>query len=418
MKESLKNKLTVTFLALVILIDFMGMATVVVLFPKLLLGASGIFPAQWSNEMRLIMMGIFLAIYPLGQVIGASALGKLSDLHGRKKILLMTLFGTFLGFSLSGIAVLAKSAVTLFVSRLISGLCAGNVAIAQASLMDISTPETKAKNISCGQIAMGSAYIVGPILGGWLSEPSILSWFNMSTPFWFFSAIVTLLFITTSFFYKETNTSPRKENINLLESVQQIYSALTSKRLGAAFFIWLTFVSGWWLFESFMPAFLMQSFNYNTIQIGNVLAFNGGLYALFQYLVVQRIAKKMQPTTMISYFTIFAGISIVSIALTTSTIQLYLAMSIFVMSMGFAIPGTITYISNLADKSDQGQVMGMVSSIQAISTVIVMLAGGYLNSINSNITVISGGILVILSWLSFVIIFPKKTQSKLEILDV
>src|SRR5690349_19475076 len=131
MEVSIRKKLTLAFLTLVILIDFMGMATVVVLFPKLLLSSSGIFPTQWSNEMRLSMMGVLLAIYPLGQVIGASALGKFSDYHGRKKILLITLFGTLIGFSLSGFAILVKSALTLFVSRLISGLCAGNVAIAQ-----------------------------------------------------------------------------------------------------------------------------------------------------------------------------------------------------------------------------------------------------------------------------------------------
>lgn len=413
-----KNTFTIAFLTMVILIDFMGMATVVVLFPKLLLGTSGIFPPAWSNELRIMIMGLFLAIYPLGQFIGASALGKLSDYHGRRKMLLITLCGTFIGFSLSGIAVQVKSALMLFLSRLLSGLCAGNVAIAQAGLLDVSTPDTKAKNISYGQIAMGSAYIVGPILGGWLSDSSLVSWFSISTPFWLFSLFLMVLFALTAIFYTETNLYPKKEKINLLNGLKSINAAMKSATLRPIFFVWLTFVSGWWLFESFMPAFLMKSFNYSTIQIGNVLAFNGALYVGFQYVVVQRLAKKMQAENMVKYFAFIAGVSIMSISFVSNALQLYMAMSIFVMSMGFVIPGIITCISNSSNTQDQGHVMGMVNSIQAISTVIVMLAGGYLNSINNNISIVGGGILVIISWIYFISITRDARITQNKVLEI
>lgn len=408
-------KLTLAFLTTVILIDFMGMATVVVLFPKLLIGSSGIFSSEWSYQTRIILMGTFLAVYPLGQVIGASVLGKLSDYYGRKPLLLLTLLGTLLGFVLSGLAVTFQSALTLFFSRLLAGLCAGNVAIAQASLLDISTTETKAKYIGYSQMAMGSAYIVGPILGGLLSQSNIVAWFNMSTPFWFFSLILLILIVVTAQFYKETLLQPKREQIDILESSRQIYQAFTSKKLGKAFLIWLLFVSGWWLFESFMPAFLLQNFNYDTVQIGYLLAFNGALYASFQYIVVQRIAKNMRPIKMVSYSAIFAGLAIIAIAFVEHAIPLYISMSVFVMAMGFSIPGLITHISNLSDATDQGQVMGIVNSIQAISTVLVMLMGGILNSINASVTVVGGGLLIILSWLIFVSFFVVEFNTKMKL---
>lgn len=415
MKNIIRTNMTIWFLVAVILIDFMGMATVVVLFPSLLLGDASILPLSWSQDTKLLMMGIFLAIYPLGQTVGASALGKLSDYYGRKRILLLTLFGTFLGFCLSGVAIDIHSPILLFISRLMAGICAGNVAIAQASLLDLSTSETKAKNISLAQMAMGSAYIVGPILGGWLSQKTIINWFSMSTPFWFFSIVLVAFFAITIVFYQETLVDRKKEKIDMLTSIKQIYSALTDSRLGKTFFVWLTFVSGWWLFEAYMPAFLLQVHHYNTIEIGHILAFNGALYASFQYFVVSKISKKMHPQNMVIYSSLIAGLSIVSIILATNAIQLYTAMSIFVMAMGFAIPGLITYISNLSDASDQGQVMGMVNSIQAVSTVLVMLAGGYLNSMNSSITVVGGGLLVCLSWVLFLMIAKPIEKNNLSV---
>lgn len=404
----LRNKLTVAFLTLTILIDFMGMAIVVVLFPKLLLGSDIIFSNHWSLDERYIPMGLLMAIYPLGQIVGASTLAKLSDFYGRRKLLLMTLFGTLIGFLLSGVAILIGSVTLLFISRLLAGLCAGNVAIAQAGMIDISTEETKAKNISWSQLAMGSGYIIGPMLGGILSNSEILPWFSMSTPFWVISFILAALIILTMATFKETNLYPKKEKINLLKSFSQIYIGLTSRNLRGAFGVWLLFVSGWWLFESFMPAYLMTAFNYNTTQIGTVLSFNGILYASFQYIVVQRLASNFKPENMFKLSIIFAALSIMSLSIISTTLELYLVMSMFVMAMGFAIPGIITFISNQAGKNEQGEVMGIVNSIQAVSTVLVMIVAGYLNAININISVIISGILMILSCLCFFHLLVKR----------
>lgn len=409
MKECVRSKLSVAFLTSVILVDFMGMAIVVVLFPKLLLGAEGVL-SGWSHNSRYITMGLLMAIYPLGQIFGASTLAKLSDYYGRKNILLLTLTGTLIGFLLSGVAVLAGSVSLLFGSRLLAGLCAGNVATAQASLIDISTEETKAKNISWGQLAMGSGYIVGPMLGGLLSNPNLVSWFSMSTPFWFFTFILLVLIAITAVSFKETNLQPKKEKINLLESMSQIYIGLTSQRMRGAFSVWLLFVSGWWLFESFMPTYLMLAFHYNTTQIGTVLSFNGVLYSLFQYLVVQRLAKNFKPENMFKFSVIASALSIMSLSIITTTLELYVAMSVFVMAMGFSIPGIITFIANLGEKKDQGQVMGIVSSIQAVATVLVMLGAGFLNAININISIIISGVLVILSAVCFLSLFRNNTN--------
>ena len=92
-------------------------------------------------------------------------------------------------------------------------------------------------------------------------------------------------------------------------------------------------------------------------------------------------------------------------------------MSVFVIAMGFAIPGLITCISNLSNAQEQGKTMGVVSSIQALSTVIVMLCGGYIDSLKISITVFLGGLLVIVSWVVFIQFFGIKNNTRTRIAE-
>lgn len=398
-----KNEQFVKFLmTLVVLMDFMGMAIVVVIFPDLFLGENTLlFSSNWSHGDKLIALGACLAIYPLGQFFGSSIFGKLSDFHGRRVVLGWTLLGTLGGYIISAIGIELGSYSLLFISRLITGLFAGNVAVAQATLVDISTEETKTKNLSLSQMAMGSAYVIGPVFGAILTDTNVINWFGPSVPFLFFAGILCLELCLVVFCYKNTNSKKIAVAINLFDGMQQIYRALTARKIRSAFSVWFFFVAGWWLFESFMPSFLLERFNFSTSTIGLLLAFNGALYAIFQYAVVQRIANKINPIRMVVFFTPLTGLAIISMAYVTNTHQLYMAMIVFVLAMGFCIPGLITSISNMAEDNEQGQMMGMIGSVQALATVLVMFAGGYIHALNINSTTIGGGCLIIISWLIF-----------------
>ncbi len=402
------------FLVSIILLDFMGLATVVVLFPSLFLKHGNSAFLSWlPYNSRLIWLGLCLAVYPLGQFIGSSVFGKLSDKYGRKKMLSITILGTIIGFVLSAISVNLISYTLLFVSRMFTGFCAGNVAIAQASLIDISNDETKARNLSLAQMAMGLAYVVGPTVGAILVNSNLCIWFVPSTSFWAFALLMSLAFIVLCLFYRDTLIKQQNLSDGNISNNGQNKFFMNNSMLRNSFIVWAVFVAGWWLFESFMPSFLFQKFHLNTSSLGYILSFNGAVYALFQYLVVQRVAGKMKPSSMVLYSTVFAGLSVITLAFVTSIFQIYVVMTIFVLTMGFCIPGIITSISNLASKEEQGEVMGIIGSVQAITTVLVMLTGGILQSVNINITIITGGILMIISWLLFTIFLLKNNRGEL-----
>lgn len=118
--------------------------------------------------------------------------------------MLITVAGTAVAFAASAYAVVEASAGLLLISRLLAGIMAGNVAIAQASMADISAPGNKTKNLTMIQTALGPAWVIGPPAGGWLTNFSLGQFSGYMTPFVIMAAIFTLLFIYTLVAYPDT----------------------------------------------------------------------------------------------------------------------------------------------------------------------------------------------------------------------
>jgi predicted MFS family arabinose efflux permease len=392
------------YLVLVALLDFIGLGMVVAIFPHMMISdAASLFPDGWDHQKKVILLGIFLAIYPLGQFFGASILGKMSDIYGRRKMMLMTVAGTAIAFTVSAYAVVEASAVLLLLSRLLAGLMAGNVAIAQASMADISEPDNKTKNLTMIQTALGLAWVIGPPVGGWLTNFSLGQFSGYMTPFAIMTVIFILLFIYTLMTYPDTLEKHAQEKINAFSGLIQIAKAYSHAELRMAFTIWTIFVAGWWLFESFLPAYLLDVYRFSSFQIGSFLASMGATYALFQYLVVRHVAKVAKPENMVRYSLVVSSLAVMAIPIVGNVVYLHILITLFVTSMGFALPGLISSISNLAPENEQGEIMGSISSIQALATLVVMFVGGFLDTTNIRVTVVGGGLLLLISWLLFVV---------------
>src|SRR5687767_2489675 len=144
---------------LVVFIDLLGFSLIIPLLP---------YYAQTFNASDTTI-GLLLTSYAAAQLIGAPILGRASDRFGRRPILLISIFGTFLGFLLFGFA---DSLTMLFASRILQGITGGNLSVAQAYITDVT--DAKSRNRGLGMIgaAFGLGFIIGPALGGILSNIS------------------------------------------------------------------------------------------------------------------------------------------------------------------------------------------------------------------------------------------------------
>ena len=116
--------------------------------------------------------------------------GKLSDLYGRKPIFMIGIVIFLVGSALSG---LSQNMGMLILFRGIQGIGAGSLfPVALAVIGDLFTPQERGKYQGLFGAVFGVAFIVGPLVGGFLTEQISWHWiFYVNIPI----GIVSLYFI-------------------------------------------------------------------------------------------------------------------------------------------------------------------------------------------------------------------------------
>lgn len=141
---------------LTVFLDILGFG---IILPQL-----AVYAAQFGATPQIA--GFLSSAYSAMSFLVSPFLGALSDRIGRRPVMLVSIFGTALGYLLFGFA---NSLALLFAARIIDGITAGNISTAQAYLSDITPPQDRAKTFGLFGAIFGVGFAIGPSIGTALS---------------------------------------------------------------------------------------------------------------------------------------------------------------------------------------------------------------------------------------------------------
>jgi DHA1 family tetracycline resistance protein-like MFS transporter len=347
---------------LVVFIDLLGFSLILPLLPYY----AKTFAANQTTT------GILIASYALMQLIGAPILGRLSDRFGRRPVLLLSVFGTFLGFLLLGFA---NALWMLFASRIIDGLTGGNLSVAQAYISDVTDAKDRSKGLGMIGAAFGLGFIIGPVTGGLLSQ------WGYAVPAF---AAATISFLNLILIYawlpeslteeKRSQMTEKRPAITLNALLVAFQRPFTGSILITRFFFGLAFA----IFQTIFSLYALAKFNLTARDTGFVLTYVGVLSVIVQGFLVGRLTNQFREDILITASVVLMGISLLGWALAPSLIWLYIIMTPTALSGGLLNTLLSSTLTKAVAPQEIGGILGLSAAVESSTRIIAPLLGGVL----------------------------------------
>ncbi len=364
--------------AIVVLFAYIGFALPLPILPEMFLDPERSIVPLFSQKGKMIALGLMMASFPLGQFFGSPIIGHLSDLHGRKKVVLFSLAGTTLGYLITAYSVGHAYFWGMLIGLSLCGFCEGNITIGQSVVADISEKEEhKARHFGLLNVFISAAFIIGPLMGGQLSNPSMVSWFNFATPFWT-AAAMTLIGIVIIFFgSKETLKHKRISEWGFFTS---IIKGFKKPKLPRLFFANFFLALGYFSYFRFFPVFLKEQFNFSPSYLSFAMVYGSLIMIAAVLWLVPLLARHFPSSFVLGIFAFLLALAIIMCILPSSPFALLFTIPLAGLCLGVNITNGSLLISNATAIEFQGQALGTLTSVQVLAEMLTGVFGGLIAS--------------------------------------
>lgn len=350
-----------------------GMAFIFTTITLDMIGLGLIIPSLPSIMQRFLSdpteiaahYGYFVSIYAAMQFLASPLLGALSDVFGRKPILLISLVIAGLDYLLMAFA---PTLPLLFAGRVVSGLTGANVTVAMAYIADISTDKNRSANFGLIGAAFGLGFILGPALGGLLGNA------HAYLPFLVAAGLNLANFLFGLFVLPESNrVRDGKLQWAKINPFQSLATIFRSNALIALLIVYFLSMLAGQTHPSVWVLYTQTRFNWHAAEVGLSLALVGLLSAFVQAGLTRVLVPRLGE---------FASVLLSNLGLTIAYVLFGLANEGWMMYAilgGSAVfwvgtPALQSLITSRATSQAQGELQGTLVSLSSLASIINPLA--------------------------------------------
>jgi MFS transporter, DHA1 family, tetracycline resistance protein len=352
-----RRQAAIPFILVTIFLDVLGIGLIIPVLPQLITELSGGGISAGSR-----VYGLFVAAYAAMQFLFAPVLGALSDRFGRRPVLLVSLLGAGLDYLVMG---LAPTLAWLFAARLVAGLTAANITVANAYIADVTPPQDRAKRYGLVGAAFGLGFIVAPAVGG------VLGTYGLRLPFFVAAAVVLVNWLYGYFILPESLPAERRKPFR----IRQANPVGSVRRLGAyrgvpALAVVVVVANMAYLFlQSVWVLYTSLRFGWGPLENGLALTVLGVLTALVQGIGIRPILTKLGERRAV---VLGLASSVTSFVLYAIVPEGWMLLGVMVVGSlgGIAGPSLQGLISRSVSDSEQGSVQGALASLASFTAVV------------------------------------------------
>jgi MFS transporter, DHA1 family, tetracycline resistance protein len=346
---------------IIVFIDVMGLTLIIPILP---------YYAQKYGASD-IQIGLLLSCFAICQFFASPFLGRLSDEIGRKPVLIFSQIGMaasylILAFAgpIASVIGLANALPLIYVGRIVAGITAANLAIAQAYISDVTRPEDRTSAYGVIGIAFGLGFMIGPPIAGIMS-----SHLGPETPFHAAGALSLASAVTTSLLLPgvKVEVNKARRRLSRLAEIADLFQRPETRRRLIEFFVYqlafTTMMSGF-------AVFLQHMYKYNERDTGFMFLYSGAVGIVVQGGFLGRMVRRLGEERLALLGFLVMGLGFAFVGVKESFVGLLVMTLLGTVGGAVTRPALTTLLTKSVDKDEQGKALGVSTSLTSVAQIV------------------------------------------------
>jgi len=381
-----------------IFVGCVGYSLMITVFvPTMLDAHGGLLSAHARMTRRTMLLGVLVSLYPLGQFFASPVIGALSDRAGRRPIWLVSLAVNAAGYAVIATALALHRLSVLMVGSLLVGLSDASRVIAQRVIADVASVERRGPSLRYIYLTASVACVLGPLVGGQLTDKTLVPWFRNPTPFWAVAGLLVVTLLIAAAAFRETNASPRGDEIDYGAALNSLFDAFVDPRLrglyGANGLLYLAIYG----FLRCYPMQLVGEFRMNVPQLAAVVAWVALPLVITNVWLNGLLARRVATPRIVAVSALLTGVGLIAVALPLDVYVLWGVLFLTGLALAVCLAACARMVVAAVTAVEEGRAMEDDRSLRAGVETLSGLLVGVLAAVKVSLALVALGLVAIVA---------------------